>query len=58
MSGEYALTFLKGHLNEKKQEIEQYEQREDSVMARTITKFKHQIYDLEFAIELLEEYQN
>jgi hypothetical protein len=58
MSGEYALTFLKGQLNEKKYEVEQYEQRTDNEMARAITKIKHQIYDLEFAIELLEEHQD
>ncbi|WP_405169379.1 hypothetical protein [Paenibacillus sp. FSL H3-0286] len=58
MRGEYVLTLLKGHLNEKKQDVVQYEQRNDSAMARTITKVKHQIYDLEFAIELLEEYQD
>lgn len=58
MSGEYALWLLKGELREKKYEVEQYEQRQDNVMARTITKLKHQIYDLEFAIEMLEEYQD
>ncbi|MEK4006444.1 hypothetical protein [Paenibacillus sp. FSL H3-0333] len=58
MSGEYALRYLKEHLLGKKQEVEYYEQRNDNTVARTITKVKHQIYDLEFAIELLEEYQN
>lgn len=58
MNGEYALRLMKDELRDKKQEVEQYEQRQDNVMARTITKMKHQIYDLEFAIELLEEYQD
>ncbi|WP_263406086.1 hypothetical protein [Paenibacillus spiritus] len=39
-------------------EVEQYEQRNDTSIARTITIVKHQMFDLEFAIELLEEYQD
>ncbi|MCM3257053.1 hypothetical protein M3664_04560 [Paenibacillus lautus] len=58
MNGEYALRLMKDELRDKKHEVDQYEQRQDNVMARTITKMKHQIYDLEFAIELLEEYQD
>lgn len=58
MSGEYALQLLKHELRDKKNEVNQYEQRQDNVMAGTITKLKHQIYDLEFAIELLKEYQD
>ncbi|MBT2759927.1 hypothetical protein [Paenibacillus sp. ISL-20] len=58
MSGEYALQLLKYELRDKKHEVEQYGQRQDNIMGKTITKLKHQIYDLEFAIELLEEYQD
>lgn len=58
MSGEYALRLLKDELRDKKNEVAQYEARPDDIMASTITKFKHQIYDLEFAIELLEDYQD
>lgn len=58
MRGEYALSLLKNELSEKKGEIVHYQRRDDNKMERTITKMKHQIYDLEFAIELLEEYQD
>lgn len=58
MNGEYALRLMKDELRDKKQEVDQYEKRPDNVMARTITKLKHQIWDLEFAIELLEDYQD
>lgn len=58
MNGEYALRLMKDELRDKKHEVDQYEQRQDNVMARTVTKLKHQIYDLEFAIELLEDYQD
>lgn len=58
MSGEYALGLLRYELRGKEYEVEQYQQRPDNLMAKTITKLKHQIYDLQFAIELLEEYQD
>lgn len=58
MNGEYALRLMKDELRDKKYEVDQYEQRKDNVMARTVTKLKHQIWDLEFAIELLEDYQD
>lgn len=58
MSGEYALRLLKSELKNKECELEQYKQRQDDVMVKTITRMTHQIYDLEFAIELLEEYQD
>ncbi|MGM1044800.1 MAG: hypothetical protein ACQEXX_01500 [Bacillota bacterium] len=58
MSGEYALQVLKYELHDKEHEVEQYEQRPDNLMAKTVTRIKHQIYDLKFAIELLEEYQD
>lgn len=58
MNGEYALRLMKNELRDKKHEVDQYEQRQDNVMARTVTKLKHQIWNLEFAIELLEDYQD
>lgn len=58
MSGEYALRVLKDELRERKLNVQTYEQRPDNIMAPTITKLKNQIYDLEFAIEILDEYQD
>ncbi|MBX4152374.1 hypothetical protein [Paenibacillus lautus] len=58
MSGEYALRLMKVELRDKKHEVEEYEKIPDKDTARTVTKLKHQIWDLEFAIELLEEYQD
>ena len=58
MSGEYALRVLKDELRERKLNVQTYEQRLDNIMAPTIAKLKNQIYDLEFAIEILDEYQD
>ncbi|MFB5758984.1 hypothetical protein [Paenibacillus medicaginis] len=57
MSGEYALRLLKDELREKESEVNEYKQRLDDVMVKTITRMTREIYDLKFAIEILEEYQ-
>lgn len=58
MNGEYALYVMKAELKNKKAEMKQLEDSEDSSVARTITKIKHQIYDLDYAIEIMDEYQD
>lgn len=58
MNGEYALYVMKAELRNKKAEMKQLEDSKDSSVARTITKIKHQIYDLDYAIEIMDEYQD
>ncbi|APO47054.1 hypothetical protein BS614_25380 [Paenibacillus xylanexedens] len=49
---------MKAELRKKRAEVKQLEDTEDSSVARTITKVKHQIYDLNYVIEILEEYKD
>ncbi|MEK4275572.1 MULTISPECIES: hypothetical protein [unclassified Paenibacillus] len=49
---------MKAELRKTRAEVKQLEDTEDSSVARTITKVKHQIYDLNYAIEILEEYND
>ncbi|MCP1185010.1 hypothetical protein [Paenibacillus sp. 1781tsa1] len=58
MNGEYALYVIKAELRNKKAEMKQLEDSGDDSVVRTITKVKHQIYDLDYAIEILYEYQD
>ncbi|BFH60323.1 hypothetical protein [Paenibacillus azoreducens] len=58
MSGEFALRLLKDELRDQEFEVEQFSQRKVDVMVTTVAKMRNQIYDLKFAIELLEEYQD
>lgn len=56
MSVEYSLLILKEEKDELQNELTTLKRVDAEKSARKITRLEHQVSDLEFAIEVLEEY--